>query len=281
MRTKSIITAIGAAVLLTACDVKDPIYETEHPEKGEVTVTTDWTATNTATPPSEGYTLKAGDYSKEVMTAENTFNEYFIPGDYMLYAYNEPDYIDVNGTTATANYTGGTLGWFYYGILPITVKADSKHRFTVTMAQQVRELTLAIEPTGGTADRIATITATLSGVAGSYDMADGTHGTASSIALTFTKQTTGDYAGKWTATVRLLGVTGSVQKLTGAITFTGGTPTDIPLESDLSAGLTTFNAEKNKPLTLDGGRVELQTEAGFTATINDWTKITGGTGIAD
>jgi len=279
MRTKSIITAIGA-VLLTACDVKDPIYNTSHPEKGEVTVTTDWTATGITDPHLEGYTLKAGEYSKEVMKEENTFNEYFIPGDYMLYAYNEPDNITVDGTmtaiTASNGYINPLPGWFYCGLLPITVEADSKHRFNVVMAQQVRELTLVIEPTGNTTDRITTITATLSGVAGSYDMENATHGTASVIRLTFTKQTTSEYAGKWAATVRLLGIVRDTeQKLSGTITFTGGIPTNLPLESDLTGSLATFNNDKTEMLTL-AGEVETRTGVGFTATITDWMVVDNG-----
>jgi hypothetical protein len=166
-------------------------------------------------------------------------------------------------------------GWLFSGRLQETVEADKDYAFTVPMMQQVRELTLIIEPTGGTAHKIESITATLSGVAGTLDIDSDTHGSPSNVALSFTKITEGTDAGKWSATVRLLGVAGSEQKLTGTIRFTGGAPGDMPLESDLTTDLATFNQKKNEPLTLGGTVTETPTETGFTVTINDWNKETG------
>lgn len=265
---------VGAAVLLTACDVKDPIYETDHPGKAEVTVKVDWSGIDPNIKPADYWVSYQGD---ELKAEADEFTMHDLdPGSYTLYSYNKPEGIAISETLATATYIATPLGWLFTGKLTETVEADKDYTFTVPMKQQVRQLTLVIEPTGGTADKIESITATLSGVAGTLDMDSDTHGTPSNAPLTFTKGSDG----KWSATVRLLGVTGSVQKMTGTITFTGGTPADIPLESDLSSGLADFNTEKNEPLALNGGRVELPTEAGFTATINDWTKNTG-TGIAD
>jgi len=266
---------VGAAVLLTACDVKDPIYETDHPAGAEVTVTLDWSGIAPNMKPADYWVSYQGDELK-AEADEFTMHD-LAPGSYTLYSYSKPDGIAISGTTATATYTAAPLGWLFTGKLTGIVEADRDYAFTVPMKQQVRQLTLTIEPTGGTADKIESITASLSGVAGTLDIDSDTHGTPSNAPLTFAKGSDG----KWSATVRLLGITGSVQKMTGAITFTGGAPADIPLESDLSAGLTMFNAEKDKPLTLDGGQVELQTEAGFTATINDWKTGNNGTGIAD
>ena len=43
MKTTSIITLLGCAgLLLTSCDVKDPIYNTPHPDHGIVTGVTEW-----------------------------------------------------------------------------------------------------------------------------------------------------------------------------------------------------------------------------------------------
>ena len=266
---------VGAAVLLTACDVKDPIYETDHPAGAEVTVTLDWNGIAPNIKPADYWVSYQGDELK-AEADEFTMHD-LAPGSYTLYSYNKPEGIAISETTATAVYTATPIGWLFTGKLTETVEADRDYAFTVPMKQQVRQLTLTIEPTGGTADKIESITASLSGVAGTLDMDSDTHGSPSNAPLTFTKGNDG----KWTATVRLLGITGSVQKMTGTITFTGGTPADIPLESDLSAGLTMFNADKKTPLALDGGRVELQTEAGFTATINDWKTGNNGTGIAD
>uniref|UniRef100_S0DEL0 Uncharacterized protein n=1 Tax=termite gut metagenome TaxID=433724 RepID=S0DEL0_9ZZZZ len=98
----------------------------------------------------------------------------------------------------------------------------------------------------------------------------------SNIALNFTKITTGADAGKWSATVRLLGVAGSEQKLTGTVAFTGGSPNSIALNSDLSAALASFNAGKKTPLTLGGQAVvtpdipDDPDEVNFTVTISGW-----------
>ena len=144
------------------------------------------------------------------------------------------------------------------------------------MQQQVRELTLIVEPTGETTDKIESITGTLSGVASSLNFADGTHAAPANVAMTFSKITSGTDAGKWSATVRLLGTAGAEQQLAATIAFTGGNPTPIQLDSDLTTALATFNDDKRKPLTLGGSVVETPTGAGFGATIDDWTAVDGG-----
>lgn len=265
-----------AVLLLWGCDVKDPIYDTAHPKHGKITITTDWTNRTSGIDAPASYTVKTGDYSVVLTGATNTIDNLFTPGNYSLYAYNTAENIAVSGTTATATYPAGALGWFFTSATDVAIEADKVHKLTAGMAQQVRQLTLVIESTGSTTDRVKSITATLSGVAGSYAMDSDTHGAASNISLTFAKDTDG----KWTATVRLLGIAGSGQKLTGTITFTDGSPGDTPLESDLSSALTGFNTDKKTPLTLGGQVVETPTAAGFTATITGWIPNSG-TGIAN
>lgn len=277
MERKFLIASSVAVLLLWGCDVKDPIYETDHPEHGKITLTTNWDDRTSGIDIPSNYTIKAGDYSSTVSGVTNTVNNLFAPGNYSLYVYNTADNIGISNTTATANYATGTLGWFFSCAMDVTVKADTDHAFTAVMCQQVRQLTLIIEPTGGTTERIESITAVLSGVAGSYDMAGDVHGGATTIPLTFAK----DSDGKWKTTVRLLGVTGSEQKLTGTITFTGGSPVGMALESNLTTALAAFNADKKTPLTLGSEIVETPTETGFTATITDWKSVNGGSVIAN
>ena len=133
-----------------------------------------------------------------------------------------------------------------------------------------------IEPTGDAADRIETIEGTLSGAAGTLDFATGTHGTPSKVELRFTKIISGDDAGKWMATVRLLGTAGDTQRLTATLAYTDGNPADTSLESDLTAALDGFNEDKTEPLTLGGTVVETPDEAGFTGEITDWEEVDGG-----
>ena len=158
----------------------------------------------------------------------------------------------------------------------VTIEADTDYDLTAAMHQQVRQLTLVIEPTGDAADRIESIEGALSGAAGTMDFATGTYGAASDVALHFTRITEGDDAGKWTATVRLLGIADNLQRLTATLTYSNGNPQPTELESDLTAALADFNADKTIPLTLGGTIAETPTEAGVEAVITDWEKIDGG-----
>lgn len=285
-KTKIITIAAAGALTLWGCNVKDPIYETDHPEKGAVTVKADWSNIGQGITKPVKWTVAVGSHEGIAENTEShTFKEPLDPGNYAVYAWNPAEYITLSGTTATVASDGSGIqaqpDWLFTARMQATVEADKEQVFTALMQQQVRQLTLVIEPTGSTADKIETISGSLSGVAGSYDMESGAHGSASSVALTFTKITTGDDAGKWAATVRLLGVTGTQQKLSGTITFAGGTPGDMPLDSDLSTALADFNDNKREPKTLGGQTTETPSPAGFTATINGWTRIDGGSGIAN
>ena len=152
----------------------------------------------------------------------------------------------------------------------VTVEADTDYELTAAMHQQVRQLTLVLEPTGDAAGRIESLEGSLSGAAGTLDFAAGTYGAASDVALHFTKTTEGDNTGKWTATVRLLGITGERQTLTATLTYTDGNPRPCGLESDLTEAMQGFNADKTIPLTLYGTIAETPDEAGMTAGITDW-----------
>ena len=187
--------------------------------------------------------------------------------------HNPPSTTQETDTPATI---AGTPGWLFTSVQEVTVEADTDDDLTATMHQQVRQLTLVIEPTGDAADRIESIEGSLSGAAGTMDFATGTYGAASDVALHFTRISEGNDAGKWTATVRLLGITGSTQTLTATLTYSNGNPQPTSLESDLTAALADFNADKTVPLTLGGTIAETPVEAGVEAGITGWEKIDGG-----
>ena len=172
-------------------------------------------------------------------------------------------------------------GWFFTHAEQVAIEQDKDHAFTAAMKQQVRELTLVVEPTGDAAGRITEISAHLTGAAGTLDFATDTYGAASNVVLPFTRITEGDDAGKWKATVRLLGVTGTEQLLTGEIRYADGNPRPTTLESDLSEALKEFNAKKTEPLTL-GGTLETPDEVEIQGTsISDWKEIDNGEVNAD
>lgn len=291
MKTNSIYkTSLLAAALLlaaTSC-VKDELHDTPHPDTGKITVTADWTNRGDGVDIPAEWTVTMGDYTGTETEATHAPDYLFKPGNYTLAAYNTPENITISGTTATVapetgngTYISNAPGWLFTSVQEVTVKADTDYELTATMHQQVRQLTLVIEPTGDAKDRIESIEGHLSGAAGTFDFATDTYGAASDVALHFTKITEGSDAGKWIATVRLLGIAGDTQRLTATLTYSDGNPADTNLESDLTEALADFNADKTVPLTLGGTIAETPTEAGVEAGITGWEKIDGGDVNAD
>ena len=267
--------------------MEDPIYNTPHPDHGTVTLTTDWTNRTAGIDIPASYTVAAGDYRAVVSGASNRLDHLFAPGMYRAQVYNTPQHIAVTGSVATVSGASGNVdgvgtfvhnapGWLFASVIEVAIEADTEHAYTAVMQQQVRQLTLIIKPTGGTVDKIERIEGYLSGAAATLDIADGTHGTPSNVELQFSEIADGENAGKWSATVRLLGTAGDRQELNAQLYFTDGSPAAVTLTSDLTTALAAFNADKRTPLTLGGSVVETPTGSGFGATITDWTAGTGG-----
>lgn len=288
MKVRQYINMMGmaAAVLLSSC-VKDTLYDTPHPDHGKIAVTADWSARGEGIDIPATWTVTMGDYTGTETSATHAPDHLFAPGSYTLAVWNPAEGITVSGTTATiAAATGNRAGtdafvdnapgWFFTHTEQVSIEKDKDYPLTAVMQQQVRELTLMIEPAGDAADRIESIGGTLSGAAGTLDFATGTHGTPSEVELHFTKITEGDDAGKWMATVRLLGIAGDAQRLTATLTYTDGNPQPTSLNSDLTSALNGFNDGKTAPLTLGGTIAETPGEAGFTGEITDWETVDGG-----
>ena len=288
MKVRQYINMMGmaAAVLLSSC-VKDTLYDTPHPDHGKIAVTADWSARGEGIDIPATWTVTMGDYTGTETSATHAPDHLFAPGSYTLAVWNPAEGITVSGTTATVAaatgnragtdaFVNNTPGWFFTYTEQLSIEKDKDYPLTAAMQQQVRELTLMIEPAGDAADRIESIWGTLSGAAGTLDFATGTHGTPSEVELHFTKITEGDDAGKWMATVRLLGIAGDAQRLTATLTYTDGNPQPTSLNSDLTSALNGFNDGKTAPLTLGGTIAETPGEAGFTGEITDWETVDGG-----
>ena len=280
--TRYTTTILSLALLLTlgGC-VKDELHDTPHPDTGKVTVTADWSDRGEGVDIPAEWTVTMGGYTGTETGATHSPDHLFSPGNYTLAAYNIPEGITVSGTTAAVAAADGgfivnTPGWLFTSVQEVEIEADTDYSLTAVMHQQVRELTLVIEPTGDAADRIESIEGTLSGAAGTLDFATGTHGTPSEVKLHFTKITEGDDVGKWMATVRLLGIAGNSQRLTATLTYTDGNPQPTSLNSDLTAALDGFNDDKTTPLTLGGTLAETPDEAGFTGEITGWETVDSG-----
>lgn len=280
--TRYTTTILSLALLLTlgGC-VKDELHDTPHPDTGKVTVTADWSDRGEGVDIPASWHIAMGDYTGTETGATHSSDHLFSPGNYTLAVYNIPEGITVSGTTAAVAAADGgcivnTPGWLFTSVQEVEIEADTDYPLTAVMRQQVRELTLVIEPAGDAADRIETIEGTLSGAAGTLDFATGIHSTPSEVELHFTKITDGNDAGKWMATVRLLGIAGNAQRLTATLTYTDGNPQPTSLNSDLTATLDDFNDGKTSPLTLGGTIAETPGEAGFTGEITDWETVDGG-----
>lgn len=273
---------VAAALTLAATScVKDELHDTPHPDYGKITVTADWSDRGEGVDIPAEWTVTMGDYTGTETGETHSPDYLFKPGGYTLAAYNTPEGITISGTTATVAAADGgcivnTPGWLFSSVQEVAIEADTDYSLTAVMRQQVRQLTLMIEPTGDAAERIESIEGTLSGAAGTLDFATGTYGTPSEVELRFTKIIKGDDAGKWMATVRLLGIAGNLQRLTATLTYTDGNPQPTALESDLTTALADFNDSKTAPLTLGGTIAETPGEAGFTGEITDWETVDGG-----
>lgn len=282
---------VAVAILLAGCDIKDAIYNTPYPEQGTLTLTTDWSGIGEGLTTPTSYTVTAAGYSATLSGTTNRVAYLFEPGTLRVDVYNMPEQIAVNGTVATVAATSGNAngvdgfihnvpGWLFTSSGEVRVEKDKEHTYTAVMQQQVRKLTLIIEPAGGTTNRIERIEGYLSGAAASLDFVTGTHATPSNVELLFARINEGADTGKWLATVRLLGIAGEQQKLNAKIYFTDGGPETVALDSDLTTDLAAFNADKRKSLTLGGKVVETPVVTGFAATINKWIPVTG-IGTAD
>ena len=280
--TRYTTTILSLALLLTlgGC-VKDELHDTPHPDTGKVTVTAEWTDRGEGVDIPASWHIVMGDYTGTETGATHSPDYLFNPGSYTLAAYNIPEGITVSGTTAAVAAADGgcivnTPGWLFTSVQEVAIEADTDYELTAVMQQQVRQLTLVIKPAGDAAERIESIEGTLSGAAGTLDFATGIHSTPSEVELHFTKITDGDDAGKWMATVRLLGIAGDAQRLTATLTYTDGNPQPTSLNSDLTSALNSFNDGKTAPLTLGGTLAETPGEAGFTGEITDWETVDGG-----
>lgn len=264
-KNKLALPIIAMVIGLMSC-AKEPVYNTDHPEHGKITLTTLWQDRGDNIDIPADYTIQVGDYSATLRGATNSVDNLFLPGQYTILVYNKADNISINGTTVTANYQTGRLGWLFTGTNKIDIEKDKVHQLTVDMHQQVRQLTLIIEPKGETADKIDRITASLSGVAATLNMDNNTLGTSSNVTMEFTKSEDN----KWVAVVSLLGIMGAEQKLSGTIVFKDGSPGNIALSSDLTTALNNFNSDKKTSFAL-GGEIVAPTGIGFgEAIIKEW-----------
>ena len=269
---------IVVTMLLFGC-VNYPIYEHDHCDCGKIiSLITDWTerGDDIGIPPN--YTVKIGDYINILSGTNNSIDHLFLSGKYIINVWNMTDHISISDMIATADYTSGELGWFFTGRREVMIEKDREHTFTVFMQQQTRQLKLEFEIADNVIYRYASISATLSGVAGTLNMDNGTHDAPTMIELTFSEHPEDN---KWRASVRLLGVTGNSQMLTLTMYLADDYPAFHTFTSDLSTPLASFNEDKKTPLTLIARLDGTQSGGELISSITDWIIEETSSGTAD
>lgn len=196
--------------------------------------------------------------------------------------YNRAEGFTFDGRTARVNaHTDGTSVISLPGYLKtvsqeITVTADDTLRVNAVPVQRVRDLQLELEVTQGRPELIQNVTATLSGIAGIFDMEKGqTIGEPASTVFSFTRD-----GSKLTADARLLGTMGAVQTLVLDIVFTDGGRTQRT-EVDLTEALADFNSDMITAYRVTG---TLETPVGMEegkGEITGWETVEGGDASAE
>lgn len=261
------------AMASTSC-VKDELFDTPHPDKGALTVTTDWSdrSAEAGTPPF--YTLMADGMAQEVSGETNPFTKLLLPGSHTLTVFNVPQGMTLSGTTLSVdNASPGeilhTPGYLFYCSQPFEIAADSEIMLTARMRQITRRLEMVISVTEGNFDHIAKASATLAGVCPSFDISTGKRSESQT-------ETTADIVrdgDKLRLAYNLLGITSQTQQtLTVNITYTNGDTQAT--ESDLSSLLSGYHGQTTAlRLTAD---LSLPGDSQFSGTISGWQIADGG-----
>ena len=274
VRMKKIYIIGMAAVLLSSC-VKDTLYDTPHPDKGAVTVNL------TGLEAGDDYVMDIDGKVADITSSPFTNPDLLNPGTHSMVIYNRAEGFTFDGRMAKIALSGKSRaegasviplpGYLKTVSQKITVTADDTLRVSPVPQQRVRDLRLELEVTQGRPELIQSVTATLSGIAGIFDMEKGqTTGDAVATVFTFTRE-----GSKLTADLRLLGTMGAVQSMVLDIVFTDGGRTQRT-EVDLTEALADFNSDMTTAYRITG---TLETPIGMeegNAGITGWEPVDGG-----
>lgn len=288
--------AIATLLTVAACDVNDPIYNTPHPDRGSVILTTDWTARAEGVAIPATFTVELNGTTAVVSSNPSALPGLFAPGAARLCAWNTPEgFIIADGKATLAPTSGHSApasssntsasgsnasaaalftsqaDWLFSGSADITVTADDSLRASLSMHQRMRLLRFELTVTEGEYDRITSISATLSGITTTVDLRTGTLTDATgtvSIPLTRT-------GNKITGEAHLPGISATAaQELSVTLSFEGNEPPPQTTRSDLSTQLADFNDGKLSTIILKGNlRSPISVDTG--STVIDWASGNG------
>ena len=272
---------MAVAVLLASC-VKDDLYNTPHPDKGAVVITTDWTEALAESTVPDTYLLRMDDGEAVQASGETTVcPDLLTPGTHTLLIYNEPEGITIADDAATVQQKDGMLiplpDDLFSAEANLNVVQDDTLRVTVPMERRLCPIILNLGLEGDNTDEIAKIEATLSGMAGSVDLRTGTPGGESLTARLDVRQAEAKARSTDAMALEMIcRVTGTAQGerqiLTVKVTMEDGYVSTIT--SDLTEHLKDLNADM-EPVRLEGS-IEAPQDGHFSGTIEGWEEVDGG-----
>lgn len=265
---------IFAAVLqsLSGC-VKDDLYNTPHPDKGAVVVTTTWDVPASRADFPGVYRIRINETNVQAGERTFCFPELQDPGSSRLTAYTEPEGLTVTGYMAAADeLPDGSLALmdedFHSGMQDIAVVADDTLRVNLHVTQRTHRLVLVLKLKGDDGSLVTSTHATLTGIASAMDITTG------AITSTAGKEIHPRFVqtGNTLQAVMTLmgGVAGEAQKFSVTFSMTNGQ--DYTVENDLTEAFKDF-AASGEPLTLNAD-VQFEAQGDFQFGITDW--IEGG-----
>ena len=276
--------AIFAATSLTSC-VKDELFNTPHPDKGAVMFSADFSERSASCAAPAEYLLLhtccgAAEPGTMPGTAEKCHPELFAPGRHTFHAWNGCERMTVTDGVAKVDETAqGVIeslpGYLFTVRREIDVVQDDTLRVNIPMAQRTRDLHIELTVTEGDPEWIASVSGTISGIAGAFDLAaQKIIGNAASTSISFARD-----GNRLTADARLLGVIGAAQTLELEIGFTDRE--DIHSVSvDLSEAMKGFNDDMTATRKITGS-VETPVGMDATATITGWQDVYGDPVVAE
>lgn len=272
---------MAVAVLLASC-VKDDLYNTPHPDKGAVVITTDWTEALAESTVPDTYLLRMDDGKAVQASGETTVcPDLLTPGTHTLLIYNEPEGITIADDAATVQQKDGMLipqpGYLFSAEKKLDVVQDDTLRVTIPMQRRLCPIILNLDLNGENADEIAKIEATLSGMAGSVDLRTGTPGGESLTARLDVREAEAKARSTDAMALEMkCRVTGTAQGerqiLTVKVTMEDGYVSTVT--SDLTEHLKDLNADM-EPVRLEGS-IEAPQDGHFSGTIENWQPGNGG-----
>lgn len=264
---------------LSSC-VKEPIYDTSHPENGAVLITADWTEALSEEDIPQVYSLCINN--GDVLRSEKRtfcYPELLSPGKYGLFVYNEPEGISINGRTATVEaHSDGLLiaqpEYLFSATRELEIAEDDTLRVSVPMKRLLSPIVMNISLDGENADRVVSAEATLSGVSGAVNLETAeTDNEPKTVKLNvrLIEPTEGSNDGrKLELSCRILGIcAGQKQNLVVTLTNDDGYVSSV--SSDVSDNLEDIN-ENKESVELDGS-VEAAQDGHFSGTIDSWEQV--------